>query len=558
LLLGIHALSIAWTPDGRGALLWTDTVFALACWFFLIASFVPGRRFANRLVTAATSGAVLAALIGILQHLQIEVPPFQQTLPPGSTFVYANVGAQALAPISALAFVMAIRTRRLLPTCLWCATFVTTLGYVVLTRCRGAWLGLAAALVFIGLALLLSRTLRADGRRRVGRAKLMIVCICILAAVSVALFVPLGGRNERRATWSGMLESFVEPLRLFAANPEEAMQSSASMRWHMLQCAVKVMRDRWLPGLGCDGFRAGIAPYLDQRTASLCYTPQTQMLTLHCDPLQVLVETGIGGGAALILIVAGVISAGYRGVAQARDADDRWLALAALAGLVTLAIHSLLSFPFRMPTSSLLGVTLAGVVVGLGRNVPSRIRPPTVGNRRVLLVLALLVVLAAIVSTIMNINHVRSMHHTCIAWAAKRANAGGRALHEINAAMAASDLHYSVRREFGVIHARFGLNRAAARQAVLRALADDPHYINNLVNVAGIELDLGRYADARAHLRQALAINDELHLAHYALGMVALAEGRAAEAIRAFDRALAIRPRFKPARQQLDRLSGIE
>jgi|GEM_PF-3806680 len=556
LLLGINVVSIAWTPDRLGAALWNVTLFSLACWFgFLVAS-VPARLRGDRLVAAAACGAALAALIGILQHFNVETPILQQTLPPGSTFVYANVGAQFMAPLAMVMLVMAIRARRARSMTGWTAAFLTLAGYVALTRCRGAWLGMAASLLLTVGVLLLTRVMRRELGKRLGLGKLMIAGVCIAAAAAAVLFVPLGGSGERRATWAGMLESFAEPLRVLAANSEEVMQSSSSMRLHMLRCTVRALEDNWLLGLGADGFRAGIVPFLDQHTASLCYTPQTQMLTLHCDPLQILVETGVIGGAALMMIVVGVAAAGYRAMTRGSRPDDRWLALACLAGLAALAVHSLVSFPFHMPTSSFLGVTLAAIVVGLARGETPSSKQLVLQGRPVLFSLAALVAVAAIASIVINIGYVSSMHHACVAWAAKRAKVADRALHDIDAAMAASDLHYSVRREYGVIHTRFNRDREAALRAGLGSLAHDPYYINNLVNVAAVEIDLGRFAKAEKHLRQALTINDELHLAHYALGLIAVAEGRPGDARGAFERTLALSPKFKPARQQLNRLTS--
>jgi Tfp pilus assembly protein PilF len=65
-------------------------------------------------------------------------------------------------------------------------------------------------------------------------------------------------------------------------------------------------------------------------------------------------------------------------------------------------------------------------------------------------------------------------------------------------------------------------------------LRNDPYYINNLVNAAGVEMELGMLATARQRLEKTLAINDELHLAWYALGLIHQRQGRVEAAREAF------------------------
>ena len=555
-LLGIHVLSVAWTPDRLGAILWNSRLFSLACWFGIVAICVHRRWQADMTVIAAVCGAVPAALIGILHHFQIEPPPYAQTLPPGSTFVYANVGAQFIAPFVPLVLLMTLRAMRLWTILAWALAFLATAGYVALTRCRGAWLAVVVSM-FLTMCLVLSHTqLRRDLWQRFSRAKIAVVLLGIIAAIAAAALVPLGTSAERRATWSEMLRSFTEPLQALAANPEEVMSSSSSMRVQMLRCTLRALQDHWMAGLGSDGFRAGIVPYLDQPTATICYTPVTQMLTLHCDPLQVVLETGAVGGVALLVAVLGVLAAGWRAATRHGDADARWLALGCLAGLVAIGTHSLVSFPFHMPTSALLAVTLAGIVVGLDRTESVDQKALVIHGRPLNMVLAALLATAAITNVKLNLDYLTSMRHLSTAWIAKRAAAGQLALREIDAAVAACNLPYVVRREYGVIHARFNPDREAALRSCRRALAHDPHYINNLVNVAGIEMELGRHRDAKRHLQQALTINDELHLAHHALGLIAVAEEHPDAARTFFERCLELQPGFKPARRQLDQLLG--
>jgi tetratricopeptide (TPR) repeat protein len=220
--------------------------------------------------------------------------------------------------------------------------------------------------------------------------------------------------------------------------------------------------------------------------------------------------------------------------------------------VAALGLHSLVDFPFHMPTSSLLGATLAGIILGLDRRSAEHAQGFAIRRPALSGALALSLALAAVNNVWAFMGYWRAMSHLNVAWAAKGEGIGELALREVDAAMAASELPATVRREYGVVHARFNPDRAAALRAVQRALTCDPHYINNIVNAAGIEMELGALADARVHLEQALATNDELHLAHYGLGQIAAAEGRPQDARAAFERCLQLRPDYEPARRQLD------
>ncbi len=551
-LLAVHFASVAWTPDRPGAHLWNSALLALLCWLAFIATTVRTSRQAVTLLAAAAGGGVLAGIVGVLQQLDRPPALFSQTLVPGSTFVYANVAAQFFAPLVPLLLVMVVRATRVISLLAWTAALLIAGSYLELTRCRGAWLATALTIVALSGVIAAVRGLRRDLWQRCTRAKAGLALLGVVGLVIALVLIPHEGAFKRRGSWSEMWRSFLEPVQVVTGAGGEVARSSAAMRWRMLGCAGRALGAHGLLGLGSDGFRAGIIPYLDQATASLCHTPTTQMLTLHCDPVQLLLETGALGGLAALGLGLGVLAIGWRLVTRSADDDVRWLGLGCLSGLVALGLHSLVDFPLHMPTSSFLAATLAGLVLGLSRGALADRPRFELRGRSPLLVFAAIALTAAGANIWRYTGYVRAMWHLNVAWAAKNAGVGEVALREIDGARAACDLPALVRREHGVIHARFNRDRPAALRAVHRALADDPGWINNLVNAAGIEMELGLLADARAHLGQALAVNDELHLAHYGLGQIAQAEGRATEARAAFARCVQLQPDFEPARRQLE------
>lgn len=99
---------------------------------------------------------------------------------------------------------------------------------------------------------------------------------------------------------------------------------------------------------------------------------------------------------------------------------------------------------------------------------------------------------------------------------------------------------------------------AAAVQAYERAIASRPDFADAHNNLGRVLHDLGhdphRLAVAEAHYRLALCARDDVALYWFNLGVVVEDQGRFAEAIAAYERALAIDACFADAHYNLARL----
>lgn len=557
LLAFIHLISMAWTPDPSGALNWNGFLFGLLCWFVFVSTASSGVVRSGRLILASALGGAVAAGIGLIQSAGVDVPPFQQTLQPGSTFVYANIGAQFFAMVvpAALALTWGARTRG--RVAVWSASFALAAAYLIATRTRGAWIGAAVGVLVVAAAAMASRTMRQSGQARL-RLKLATAGVVIVAMCVTAWWLPRTGAGARRATWAEVAKSFQAGWQTMVDDDDAATDASIKSRTLMLRCAGRAIRDHWLFGLGSDGFRAGIVPYLDQPTADLNMKAEWQMLQLHCEPVQLVLETGVIGGIGLLLVIATVVRAGWRTMRTGDDPDSRWLVLGCLGGLAAVGVHSLVSFPMHMPASALLATTLAAVPLALDRDQKAGADDTSQPRRWVPWSVALVVATLAVANARVSVSVYRAMRHLQEAVVAKSRDDAVRALERINLAMEASSLPYAVRREYGVIHAKYNDDREAARECLIASLRHDPNYINNLVNLAGVNMELGRFTEARDQLRKALSINDNVHMAHYALGLIAMEQGDHEAARRSFERVLEIDGNFTPAIQYLAELEQPE
>lgn len=115
-----------------------------------------------------------------------------------------------------------------------------------------------------------------------------------------------------------------------------------------------LIRDYPLFGCGLGGFESCF-----QR-----YKKVAPMLTIdyaHNDYLQVLAEFGLLGFLAGLVFVLRVVQRAAKGFLWGRDVPGRLLALAALAGMLAMLLHSLVDFNMYVPANGMVYAWIAGI-----------------------------------------------------------------------------------------------------------------------------------------------------------------------------------------------------
>lgn len=92
-----------------------------------------------------------------------------------------------------------------------------------------------------------------------------------------------------------------------------------------------------------------------------------QLTHAHDDWVQLLAELGVPGLVLLLVGVAATVRAIVRGHEALADPARRTLVVAALAGLLPLALHSLVEFNLRIPGVAVWGAALLGLAFGLAQ-----------------------------------------------------------------------------------------------------------------------------------------------------------------------------------------------
>jgi O-antigen ligase len=191
------------------------------------------------------------------------------------------------------------------------AAFAILLG-IVFSFTRAAWISL---IVVLPISLFLWVRIRGAART------LFVGMVVVLSAVFVVLATGAGDRLLRHVTTITQVEN--------VSNLERVNRWTAA--WGMF-------RSRPLTGVGYDAF--GVA-YPGYRRKTIVTDQVYQRMGTHSEPLRLLSETGIGGFAAGLWMIAAASAAGIKAFRRAPHEASGRLALASVTGIWTYVVHSL-------------------------------------------------------------------------------------------------------------------------------------------------------------------------------------------------------------------------
>jgi hypothetical protein len=345
------------------------------------------------------------------------------------------------------------------------------------------------------------------GARRIGRSLVAVAAATLAIAVLAVTLSPRGSH-----AWS----SFTTTRATSVTNPSRLLSADSENRWVWWKEAAGAFSDRPLGGWGAGSF--GVVHLLYRRDTLSVQQP-------HSVPLQLLAETGIVGALLVLGAFALLLMAGVAATRRRSTEHGRLLAAALLAGAVAYAVHELYDWDWNIPGLTLPVLVFLGTLGGsLGRSRP-RITLP--GDVRI-----------------------TPPGRLWSQWAAHGKIARGAAVAVTVLCMAAFAVSVVVPR-LAATKASQALAAAAASPDGLRsALATaldasrlDPLSDAGLRAASTIALRLGRTADARRFLLQALRRDPTDGQAWQQLVFEDFALGSGQEALAAAQRARALDPR---------------
>ncbi|RIK68507.1 MAG: hypothetical protein DCC65_02615 [Planctomycetota bacterium] len=311
-----------------------------AGWAALVGRIVQGRSI-SRLVIGAGIVAGTASVLTIVNRIALG-EPFMD-MPVGATTVTGSLGALWAASCAALLLgrVVVAEARPAIgvrPAAACVLVFALSLGLLMAAARRGAWIGLAAGLMFSAGVIIKSRA-------GIHRRRLAAIAVGMAAVVVVGALIQQG---------------FISPRLNFAR--------SLGLRAQYWKHIISEMKHGALAGHGPDMFGYAMTDAMALRRAEEPrLTHGRADYDAHNEWLQAAFELGVPGALAYLgLPLAAIILAARR--MRRRPADpESLIALSLAAGLVTVVVTESASVNLRHPIMPAWYWTLLGVLAALVR-----------------------------------------------------------------------------------------------------------------------------------------------------------------------------------------------
>ncbi|MGA2114952.1 MAG: O-antigen ligase family protein [Bryobacteraceae bacterium] len=224
-----------------------------------------------------------------------------------------------------------------LKACPLLAAAAFTLVAIILSLSRMGFLSALAALLVAGATMLSLRGWHVDYQVPGARWRRWLPAVMVgLVVIAGFVFLPT---DPLIARFSDL------------ANTEQISADTRAQIWHDTGNVVKAY-----PLFGC-GMGAYESCFLRYKTVA----PMNTVDYAHNDYLQVLAELGVFGFAAGLFFVGRLVQRTARGTFYARSVDERYLAIACLAAMSAILLHSLVDFNMYVPANGLAFAWIAGI-----------------------------------------------------------------------------------------------------------------------------------------------------------------------------------------------------
>lgn len=325
-------------------------------------------------------------------------------------------------------------------------------------------------------------------------------------------------------------------------------------RYTASRAGLLAWRERPVAGYGGGCFKHAFGTYMARampREERRQFTHTFSEQAIHCDPLQLLAETGaIGFG-----LVAWILVAAVRVVRSARDLPA---ARAVLACGIAIGIHGSLNLPLQTASTATLIWIGIGVAAALGA-VPQRRAPdhdPDRPTRRMLAVGAPALVPGALGAVMIAVSAYNRLALDFRNFAPNFPTPAEQMKYWMMSGQTydvALRLDWDDRREAffaASMRAQWaGMQSPPAVQALEEAvsiyaveIARNPFYMDSYTNLGSVYGLLGRLPEAEAQFRRGIELNPAYAEAHANLGVALLQQGKFTDAVAAFTAALELEP----------------
>ncbi len=350
---------------------------------FLAVSRTFNRRNLIIWIHVLTCTAALISAIGICQYIRIGFLDIPSAGQPSSTLFYRNLAAMYLVMVIPLAVIPFVMAREAKWEFAWGLLFTLPVLFLIYTRTRGAWVGMAGALLITFLTVILAiltrpwplfRDLRSSFRGRKILIGILILCVIVGGAqihpektTTVASRRDPAPLEEKKAEVLETVKSIVKADQLKGHRHFAA-------RLPLWEKTLKIASDHWMTGVGIGNWAL---VHLKYGQENFVLSSGALYMRPHNDFLWIASELGLPG---LVVYFWLLVSVMFLILRMLQRQKDPWLGLTLFAiavSIFAISGHAIFSFPReRIPPTMLIWFYL-GIVSGTWGTLDPKTKPGT-------------------------------------------------------------------------------------------------------------------------------------------------------------------------------------
>lgn len=516
---------------------------ALLLLFLVLINNVRSQDISRYLGCAAGVGIAIA-LIGMIQYAGWGLLWMPSAGFPSGTLGYRNYAAMYTILCIPLGLMHFIETRRPVEAWFWALGTALLVTFLLCTRTRGAWIGIAAGFSIAAIALFAIKT--HDGRPLYHAIRNAFLRLHVAPALS-GLVAAIAFLNVVPPNMQGLGFDRNRPDKAQIVNTLASIldrqdeQKSNQHRMNMWRHSLDIIADHPLLGVGLGNWQFAYPAYDGGDVIFEGATPRRP----HNDYIWIASELGLPGLLVHIWLLGAVFWLIFR---QLRTLNRSRIHQPLCIGisLLALSVHAIFSFPReRIAVSLLLYVLIACIAIFESENRPrtrnSLWNPLRMGG------LAILLLCIAIDMRALTFDR-----HFSRAITAQERNDWTLVIRETSTALQQGVFDAQALLLRGVAHAYMG-DFEQAVEDTRRCLNYHPHFINAINNLGLMYNSQKQYQSAHDTLQRALEIAPEHADAHANMGIAHQGLGHLDASITSLERAQEIEPKNPEIRAYLAR-----
>ncbi|VAW99110.1 hypothetical protein MNBD_GAMMA22-1433 [hydrothermal vent metagenome] len=336
------ALSLTWTVDIKNGVIELIQLVSLMVIAFITSQLISKERL---IIIAAASviSAAIVSFIGIQQYFNFNPFNYIQLSEPASTFTVTNLVSIYLDLIVPVAFMFFLSADKRHFRWIFALCFSLSLSFLLLSRTRGSWIGLFIAIIVLVFILYKNLDLRREIYAKIKNRKYLLI---------FSLAIPIIILNIPGNTYKGGYSKL-------------SYDESAGIRLTAYVNSMSMIKDKPILGTGIGGFRIGFRPYMFDTLPLKQADEDINLLRLHSDPLQYIVELGAPIGLLVIFTYLFIMILIWQLINKEDNNRIKLIYIGIFLSLLASGAHSWVDFPLRKPSSAIQVSIWVGALIGL-------------------------------------------------------------------------------------------------------------------------------------------------------------------------------------------------